>query len=102
MQYTAFAVAIVLVEVYMKERFRDFAGISNSNHFFQLGPLLHIIVIIIDKNYIYICRCLFITMKQTLSQLFRAVSIKLLDFCLSFSLQLFKFGSSLKQAVNRN
>ena len=59
MQYTAFAVAIVLIKVYMKERFRDFAGISNSNHFFQLRPLLHIIVIIIDKNYIYICRCLF-------------------------------------------
>jgi len=54
MQYTAFAVAIVLIEVYMKERFRDFAGISNSNHFFQLGPLLHIIVIIIDKKNIYI------------------------------------------------
>jgi len=53
MQYTAFAVAIVLVEVYMKERFRDFAGISNSNHFFQLGPLLHIIVIVIDKKNIY-------------------------------------------------
>ena len=59
MQYTAFAVAIVLVKVYMKERFRDLAEISNSNHFFQLGPLLHIIVIIIDKKNIYICRCLF-------------------------------------------
>jgi len=102
MQYTAFAVAIVLVKVYMKERFRDFAGISNSNHFFQLGPLLHIIVIIIDKKiYIYVV-VYFITMKQALSQLFRAVSIKLFDFCLSLSLQLFKFDSSLKQAVNRN
>jgi hypothetical protein len=102
MQYTALAVAIVLVEVYMKERFRDFTGIGNSNHFFQLGPLLHIIVIVIDKKNIYICRCYFITMKQALSQLFRAVSIKLFDFCLSLSLQLFKFDSSLKQAVNRN
>ena len=25
----------------MKERFRDFAGISNLNHFFQFRPLLH-------------------------------------------------------------
>jgi len=102
MQYTAFAVAIVLVEVYMKERFRDFAGISNSNHFFQLGPLLHIIVIIIDKKNIYICRCLFYRHEASFKSIFRAVSIKLFDFCLSFSLQLFKFDSSLKQAVNRN
>ena len=44
----------------------------------------------------------FIIMKQTLSQLSRAVSIKLLDFFLSFSSLFFKFDSSLKQAVNRN
>ena len=43
----------------MKERFRDFARISSLNHFFQFRPLLHIVVIVIDKNYIYICRCLF-------------------------------------------
>ena len=102
MQYTAFAVAIVLVEVYMKERFREFTGIGNSNHFFQLGPLLHIIVIIIDKNYIYICRCLFYHHEANFKSIFRAVSIKLFDFCLSLSLQLFKSDSSLKQAVNRN
>ena len=58
MQYTAFAVAIVLIKVYMRKRFRDFARISNLNHFFQFRPLLHIIVIVIDKNYIYMCRCL--------------------------------------------
>ena len=36
-------------------------------------------------------------MKQNLKWFFQSVSIKLLDFFLSFSLQFFKFVSSLKQ-----
>ena len=84
MQYTAFAVAIVLVKVYMKERFRDFAEISNSNHFFQLRPLLHIIVIIIDKNYIYICVVVyFIIMRQNFKSIISCSEHKALGF-LSF------------------
>ena len=83
MQYTAFAVAIVWLKFYMKERFRGFAEISNSNHFFQLGPLLHIIVIIIDKNYIYICRCLFIVVRQNFKPIISCSEHKALRF-LSF------------------
>jgi hypothetical protein len=81
----------------MKKRFRDFARISNLNHFFQLDHCCIIIVVVIDRNYIYICRCLFIVMRQNFKSIVRAVSIKLLNLFLSFSLQFFEFVSSLKQ-----
>ena len=42
MQYTAFAVAIVLSQSFTRRKgFVIFAGIGNLNHFFQFRPLLH-------------------------------------------------------------
>ena len=102
MQYTAFAVAIVLVKVYMKERFRDLQGLAIQIISFNWDHCCILSLSLLTRRiYIYVV-VYFIAMKQALSQLFRAVSIKLFDFCLSLSLQLFKFDSSLKQAVNRN
>jgi len=36
-----------------------FARISNLNHFLSIGPFTLIFIIVVDKNYIYMCRCLF-------------------------------------------
>ena len=80
MQYTAFAVAIVWSRFYMKKRFRDFARISNLNHFFQLDHCCIIIVVVIDKNYIYICRCLFIIMRQNFKSIISCSEHKALGF----------------------
>jgi len=67
----------------MKKRFRDFARISNLNHFFQLDHCCIIIVVVIDKNYIYICRCLFIIMRQNFKSIISCSEHKALGF-LSF------------------
>ena len=58
-----------------------FARISNLNHFsfnWTIFAYFHYTVVV-DKNYIYMCRCLFIFMKQNLKWFFQSVSIKLLD-----------------------
>ena len=102
MQYTAFAVAIVWLKFIWRKGSVILQRLAiqiisfNWDHCCILSLLL-----LTRRIYIYVV-VYFIAMKQALSQLFRAVSIKLFDFCLSLSLQLFKFDSSLKQAVNRN
>ena len=56
-----------------------------------------IIVIVIDKNYIYMLSFILSSWGKALIQFFHSVSIKLLDFFLSFNSLFFEFTSSLKQ-----
>ena len=79
-----------------------FARISNLNHFLSIGPFSLIFIIVVDKNYIYMCRCLFIFMKQNLKWFFQSVSIKLSDFFFRSVYSSLNLFQALSKMVDRN
>ena len=67
----------------MKERFRDFAGISNLNHFLSNQTIVALLLLSLLIRIIHICRCLFIVVRQNFKSIISCSEHKALRF-LSF------------------